>query len=58
MIKAWPLEISGQGLGILGVLAVVFLILVLAKPDLAKITPSVRPPAEKVDVQRESSPRR
>ena len=33
-VRAWPLEISGQGLGIIGVLAVVALVLLFFKPDI------------------------
>ena len=33
-VRAWPLEVSGQGLGIIGVLAVVALVLLFFKPDI------------------------
>ena len=33
-VRAWPLEVSGQGLGIIGVLAVIALVLWFFKPDI------------------------
>jgi hypothetical protein len=43
-VRAWPLEISGQGLGIIGVLAVVALVLFFFKPDITRALQHSRQP--------------
>jgi hypothetical protein len=41
-VRAWPLEVSGQGLGIIGVLAVVALVLLFFKPDITAAIAHIR----------------
>jgi hypothetical protein len=36
-VRAWPLEVSGQGLGIVGVLVLVALVLLIFKPDMTRL---------------------
>lgn len=42
-VRAWPLEVSGQGLGIVGVLVVVALVLLVFKADITTALQHLKP---------------
>jgi len=50
-VRAWPPEISGQGLGIIGVFAVVALALWFFKPDITTALQRIMTRPEAVDTR-------